>query len=237
MNILVPCGGLSTRYPGQLPKYLWPVEGRLMIEETLASLLPYASSLSFAVLNTHEQRWQASALLRRTFAAYDPGILVLPQVTRGPAATVDQLLDHQQIEGPFFIKDCDSAFLLPDPPWPTANGVCCGSIADYPHLLNLNAKSYLQVNDQGLLVGLVEKQMVSGDFGCGGYYFQSADEYRRYYAALPLAGSECYVSQAVEDMLAAGLLFYPIRCREYRDFGTFESWEWSVSESLKEDKL
>jgi len=235
MDLIVPCAGRSSRYPGSLPKYLWPIDGMTMLEVATGCVAHLADRVFLAVLEEHDRKWQVQNTIFKAFDHMSVGVMVLPEVTDGQADTVRQILHHFKIDGPFFVKDSDSAF------WVTGNtlsmvknGVCCCSVADYPHLLNLDAKSYAQINDQGLLVGVAEKQVVSGQFGCGGYLFDDPDEFYRAYEDLG-SSQELYLSYVVEIMLSQGVIFHPIPCHGYRDYGTFESWEWTIHQRLLED--
>jgi len=235
MNLIVPCAGLSSRYPGSLPKYLWPVDGSTMVEVAVGGVAHLADKIYLAVLAEHDKRWGVAKTLAKAFDYLNAEVFVLPKVSTGQADTVNQTLHHFKMQGPFFVKDSDSCF------WPTGdvvntvlNGVCCCPVSDYPHLLDLGAKSYVQTNDQGLLVGVMEKQVVSGLFGCGGYLFEGVDEFYRAYAEMEMRG-ERYLSFVVESMLSNGVIFHPIPCHGYRDYGTFESWEWTIHHRLLEN--
>jgi len=221
MDLIVPCAGASTRYPGSMPKYMWPVGNGTMIERTLEGWHQRADRVLFAVLSEHEEEWNITAFLKKHF---DCEVLLIPEVTRGQAATVVMMLYYWDIQGSFFVKDSDSAFDSAHGVRTDRNLVCCCETQNNPHLMDLNAKSYLQVNDQGQLVGIVEKQVVSNIFGCGGYHFSDADDFLAGWNSL--SGShELYLSHVIEAMLQNGILFSPWICQEYEDYGTFESWE------------
>jgi len=232
MDLIVPCAGLSSRYPGTLPKYLWPIDDSTMVEVAVSGVAHLAKRILIAVLEDHDRRWQVIKTMKKAFDFMPCEVLLLPSVTSGEAETVLKVIEKFGVSGPFFVKDSDSAF------WPTGdtincarNGFCCCPVSDYPHLHNLDAKSYAQVNDQGLLVGVAEKSVISGLFGCGGYLFDNSEEFKRGYGEMQMRG-ERYLSFVIEVLLSHGIIFHPIPCHGYRDYGTFESWEWMIHQQL-----
>jgi len=131
--------------------------------------------------------------------------VVLDSQTRGPAHTVDRVLALTGIQGPILIKDCDNYWSFSS--IEDQNAVWTGQLSDYPHLTNVAAKSYVVANDQDLIAGIVEKQVVSGSFVAGGYQFRSAAQYREHYGAISGSTGELFVSRVIDHMLDAGTVF------------------------------
>ena len=224
MDLIVPCAGRSSRYPGKLPKYMWPVGNQRMIEAVIDPFFPDSERVLIAILKEHDEKWGVAEILQ----AAGHEVLIIDEVTDGQAYTVESIIDHFDVDGPFFVKDSDSHFLCNEE-WAGfgQNYVSCCNVRDYPHLTDLDAKSYLHINDQGIIVGVVEKQVVSNDFGCGGYAFDDPIEFKD--GLSDCGGSqEVYLAHVIECMMKQGTVFFPMHCKEYRDYGTFDSWEWAV---------
>jgi len=219
MDLIVPCAGLSTRFPGEIPKYLWPAgpEGRPMIHETISSWVSEADTIRVAVLREHVEHHRAEEVILAAWPEAD--VLVLEKPTSGSAETVALLAER--CTGHILVRDPDAAFQLTNQ---SGNFIAVCPASDYPHLHNVSAKSYVSINDQGLVVSIIEKHVVSDYFACGGFHFAYAQEYLAAYAALK-GGREPYVSHVIEEMLRQGHVFQPLYATQYVDYGTYESWK------------
>jgi len=221
MDLIVPCAGLSTRYPGDKPKYLWPTGARgvPMIDHTIGPWRHLAEAVRVAVLRRHVEEHQAGQVVAQIWPDVD--LLILEGPTSGAAETVALLMER--CHGAALVRDPDAGFLPQSPPYPERHYIFMCPVAEYPHLYNAAAKSYVCVNDQGLAVGIVEKRMVSDFFACGGFYFGCADDYLESYGHMR-SEREPYVSHVIEEMMRRGHVFHPLEATVYQDYGTYESW-------------
>ena len=67
------------------------------------------------------------------------------------------------------------------------------------------------------ITNIIEKRIVSHYFTAGGYSFNSADTYCRYYERLQQQ-SGLYLSHIIYAMLLEGHTFRPVLTKEYEDF-------------------
>ena len=101
-------------------------------------------------------------------------------------------IEHFNITGPIFIKDCDNYFL--------ESRVSGNFVSTYDlnnmDLVRASNKSFVIVNDKGFLVNIVEKRVVSSEFNVGGYGFESASVFLHYYEKLS-DHSDLYISHII----------------------------------------
>jgi hypothetical protein len=221
MEIIVPAAGLSTRFPGMRPKYtLTDHSGALMIERAIA---PYVGkhNITIGILKQHHDEYSVSEYVTERNA--NTKFVILPEVTKGPADTVRQIIDTAGIApaAPILVKDCDSFFDHADT---DGNYVCTSNIANHEVLKKLSSKSFVKTNSQGIVTDIVEKQVVSPDFCVGGYKFESAKLYCDTYDQLATAIPEVFVSHVIQACLGLGHVFLNTPVNNYVDVGTAEDW-------------
>jgi hypothetical protein len=199
-------------------------EGELALARAAASVPREAfSRIVAAVRSEHEERYGASALLKRVFGR-DMEIAVLDRDTRGPADTVAQMIRRSGVSGAIAIKDSDSFFdaaVLPD----TGFVALCDVRAN-PQISNVGAKSFAVLNDNGLVVEMVEKSLVSNYVSVGLYGFPDAAAYLDNFRAVARANEtgEVFVSQVMNRAIANGLVVAPLLVSNFIDVGTLADW-------------
>lgn len=219
MEIIVPAAGLSTRYRSPKPKYLlFDANGELMLA---AAVRPFISkfSITIGILAEHDNNFQVQDLLNRHIP--QARIVVLPERTRGPADTVCQIIDRADIRGEFFVKDCDSFF---DYNYQPGNVICTTDIAYHEIVRQLAAKSFVIANDQGLVLNIIEKQVVSNLFCVGGYQMVDSRLYKDVFLRLQSITSEIFVSHVIQEMIASGEIFVRQNVQNWVDVGTIDEW-------------
>lgn len=222
-TLLFPCAGHSKRYPGMRPKWMLtsPV-GALSIEKAFGSIANDGCRRVIAIKSTHNEQFRASEILRETFGD-SLEILVLKEDTAGPAATVAEMIKKADIHGPIVVKDADSFF---DPlEVPDRNFVGCADLRNTPELSSVGGKSFLRINDQGLVFDIVEKDVISNYICSGVYGFASAETFLLAFDKNTEAyGGEVFVSHIIKSLLLDGQPFEPIQTSNLIDVGTKSDW-------------
>ena len=222
MEVIVPAAGLSTRFPNMKPKYLLRDEnGDMMIKKALQPYLD--QKITVGLLLDHVEKYDALNEVRNELG--DILTVVIPEVTRGPADTVYQILKGKsQQEGAFLIKDCDSFFQheIRD-----GNYVCVTQVSEHDVLINLGGKSFIVSNEQGIITDIVEKQVISDKFCVGGYKFDSMQEYIKTFEKIVSHNiqKEVFVSHIIQDMLLNDHIFFENHVTDYYDVGTAQDWK------------
>ena len=223
MQVIVPAAGLSTRFPNMRPKYtLTDYQGRFMIQRAIESL-DHAERIYIGVLQEHHD---AYAIDQRLHEIYGDRVemIVLPERTRGPADTVQEIMSRVDLDSDqgVLIKDCDSFFSHAHD---DGNYVCVSSVADHDIVKRLAAKSFVRCNDQDIITDIIEKQVVSDLFCVGGYHFRCPDLFSQAYRELDLGDHEIFVSHVIQRVLEQGEIFLARRVSEYVDVGTASDWQ------------
>lgn len=226
MIIIVPCAGRSGRYPTTRPKWmLTQPSGELMVRESLRGLrFRKRDRLIITILKEHEQRYH---VIKGMKASFDRrvDVCVLNKQTGSQPETIYQTLMQEKIrlDSSIFIKDSDNYFELEDIEQ-SGSYVAVNSLNEH-NAINPRNKSYVQVNENGIVQQIVEKQVISDLFCVGGYFFKTAKQFISGYKALcPKDHKELYTSDVIGDLISKGQVFLAKKAKKYIDWGTFEEW-------------
>ena len=224
MDVIIPCAGQSSRFPNMRPKYLLSdYLGRSMIEMAAE---PYLGKhrVHTVILREHEDQHGVIEQLAGMFGDA-VNVVVLPRLTSGPAETVSQALDALGLgDSPFLVRDCDS--IIAHGELMGGNRLFVDDLANHPTLRAPANKSYVEVNNLGVVTNIVEKKIISQRFCVGGYQFGSALRYQEAFAALRRGHvGEIYISTVIDHMIGKGEIFTTIDVKAFNDLGTAEDWQ------------
>ena len=223
MEIIMPCAGLSTRFPNMRPKYLLTdYSGKMMIESAIKNFIG-KHKITITILKLHDEIYNASQKLKSAFGDA-VNILILEKPTLGPADTVYQTLlsGLVNLNSPILIKDCDGFY---DTDLLQGNVVYVSKLSENLDIRNASAKSYTISNEQNIISMLVEKKIVSDTFCVGGYQFESAlDFIINYKKLVGSRDTEIFVSNIIDYMISAGSVFVEQNTSNFVDVGTAEDW-------------
>lgn len=226
MKIIVPCAGRSSRFPDMAPKWMLPDNlGHPMVFKAVAGLGAKIEDCIFTILREHDERFGAQKGLRAAFGQ-PVNCVILDSPTRSQSETVAATLKACELNEPFMVKDSDNYFEVPHL-FQSHNYVCVASLSSFSHI-NPQNKSYVQVDQEDLIVNFREKQVISDLFSVGGYYFTSPAEFLSSYhelgAETRLSASELYLSEIIAFMALNGTAFKIQRVKQYKDWGTIHEW-------------
>jgi NDP-sugar pyrophosphorylase family protein len=209
------------------PKPLILLKGRPFFWWAVESIRRSAeiAEMVFVVLEEHVERY---AIARQIQAAYpDARIVSIPEVTSGAAETAAIGVDRLQIDRPLAVNDCDHAFVANDLHsimqrlTEDAHGALCCF-----HSKNL-AYSYVRLDEEGSVIGTVEKSVVSHRAIAGCYLFKSAElfkhSYSQYASICPY--DELYMSGIYNLMAAEGRKILTLDLDEHFAFGTPDEYD------------
>lgn len=223
MEIIVPAAGLSSRFPNMKPKYLLAdYKKNIMLESAIGQYLG-KYSITIGILKEHADRYDAIAQIQ-SYLGDKVNIVVLDELTRGPAETVYQIIQKANIDkdSPILIKDCDSFF---NHDTDADNYICVSKIGDHEVLKKLYSKSFVISNNQGVIQQIVEKSVVSDTFCVGAYKFKSAAMFCESFNRISSISEELFVSHVIQDCLTNGEIFLEKSVTNYTDVGTFNDWQ------------
>jgi len=230
MKVLVPCGGRSSRYPNQPPKWMLPAhDGRPMLALAVSRIKIAIEDVVVTILREHEDRYRVRAGLEAAFGQ-PIHVVVLEEPTRSQPETVAKTIEAIGLNEPFLVKDSDNMFVVDDVVQPT-NYVCVDSLNNYDQI-NPRNKSYLQVDHRNVVTNIREKVVISDLFSVGGYSFLQPEQFLAYYRRLSQRTAEwqreLYISDIIGAMILDGIPFLARQITGYQDWGTITEWRRSL---------
>jgi hypothetical protein len=224
-TLILPVAGKSSRFPNMRPKWLLTMpDGKLMYEKSVEGIdCKVFDRIVIVCLKEHVDKYSNKDGLLASFKkATDtvPEILMLEEATNSQSETIFQALKKSNITGSFFIKDCDNVFSCDPLP---SNTVATIDLNDI-ELIDAKNKSYVEVDSLGIISNIVEKNVVSNQFCCGGYGFKSAVEFVSAYEGI-VSSEEVYISHIIYKMLLEGQEFKTIPASVYQDWGTLREYQ------------
>ncbi len=224
MKVIIPCCGKSSRYPNMRPKWMLNhPDGNLMVKKAIEGLEVSPKDIIITILKEHEDKYDIVKGLKENISP-EITIIILDDQTKSQPETIVMTLKKTKLKESFLIKDSDNTFAVPKIE-EEYNYVCYSDLQDYENI-NPGNKSYIEMNEQGIITNSVEKKVISRFFNVGGYYFTNPQEYIDTYEKIKENKDlEVYTSQIIQDMIFnQGKLFIGKKIKEYTDWGTVNQW-------------
>ena len=228
-TLILPVAGQSSRFPGMRPKWLLTMpSGRLMYEEALTEFdLSKFDRIIVTCLKEHIEKYSSlKALKSESKKNIDEKIefCVLNKSTNSQPESIYKTIIKMKIKGPIYIKDCDNKFKIKHV---NDNSIAVISLNNID-LIDAKNKSYVKIGNNGLIENIVEKSVISSDFCCGGYSFESSDTFVMAYTSLDnssgLSKKDFYISHLVYFLLLNGHNFKTHQATNYDDWGTLREY-------------
>ena len=219
MTLVVPIAANNAEYIHKLPQpFRYDDEGTMYCVKAITGLpMDVIQDIYFVILREHEQRFMLSEQLTMQFRKHkldNAHVTILKEPTSCQAETVARAIELNSVTGIVFIKDADCYFttdeILPQ------NGVSIYPLENLP-IVDPQHKSYVAVDDMFYVTNIIEKRVVSHFFSAGGYCFEDAAEFCRYYERLK-DYSPLYLSHIIYAMLLDKKIFRPIQIEDYQDW-------------------
>ncbi len=223
-TLIVPCAGRSTRYPDMRPKWLLThPNGELMLKKALSAVdMSLFDRVYIVIVKEHDKRYDAGLILRQVFPSPKIKVHVLKDFTSCVAETIHKVIKDNRIKGEIVIKDSDN-FVGAD--YSARGNFVIGMNIEHREVSRLAAKSFIKVNEAGLITDIIEKRVKSNLVSLGVYGFESAELFERAYASLSgdkaaeLVGGELYISHVIAYCIGSSLASF-----SYYEAGSFEDW-------------
>ena len=224
-SLIIPAAGRSSRFSGTKPKWLLThPEGGLMVTKSLACIdFDSADKIYLAILKEHLENFCSVSGIKKAFKKIGIEdkleIVVLENQTSSQPETVSKVIELNNIEGSIFVKDVDSYFEC-NIPWNNSVAVYDLNNMDLAHAKN---KSYVTIDDNGIINNIVEKQVISSNFCVGGYGFSSSKDFMKFFSQLD-SDKEFYISHIIFKMILNGNTFSAFSVNNFMDWGTLKEW-------------
>lgn len=221
MEIIIPCAGLSTRFPNLRPKYLLvDYSGKMMLENVVRDFV--GCNITVTILKEHDVQFDARKKIVNVLGS-NTRVVILDKPTDGPADTVYQTIKQViNPREPILVKGCDGFYkthLI------KGNVIHVSKLSKQPNLNNAPDKSYVISNEHGIVSSIVEKQNVSDSFCIGSYQFETAEKYLQAFEKVHTAKtSEISISNVIDYMISNGESFLQSEVSDFIDVGTADDW-------------
>lgn len=231
-TLIVPCAGRSSRFPNMRPKWMLNhPDGKVMVEKAIEGLpLDRFDRIIITIVKEHDERFNARLVLDQVFNLKKNKkieVLVLPEFTSSQADTVYQTLQKKKVTGPFVVKDSDNHVKISGYPRPEFV-VGLNIHKTDQEVRRLKSKSFLMVNDQGIVVDVIEKRIRSEVVCVGVYGFESPKKFSEAFRFLldnQKTKAEIYLSHVISYLIGTGISAYSyVETTEFEDWGTKEDW-------------
>ncbi len=225
--MVMPMAGRGSRFAKQgvaLPKPLVELAGRPFFwwaTESLRRMVP-VREMAFVVLQDHVRDFRIDQRILEFYP--DARIVPIPDVTSGAAETAMIGMRALATSGPVAINDSDHAFLCPE-----LIGIADALGKEFHAALlcftsDSPAFSYAQLDEEGRVVGTVEKRVVSAYAIAGCYLFSDPSLFLSLYEEyrLDCPYDELFVSGVYNRLAASRGRIGKIVASRHLSFGTPE---------------
>ena len=237
ITLILPVAGKSSRFKTNLPKWLLESpDGNLMVYESISKLTSKGvNKIVIICLKSHIQEHieinDLKSIFKKKFSKIKIEILVLNRILSSQAHTVSEAINKLKIKGQIFIKDSDNIFkhII------VKGNYVCSLNLNNSNLIDAKSKSYVELKNNLEVMRIVEKKVISNYFCTGGYSFEKAEDFNKYFYKIykfNKGRKEIYISHVIQSMLLDGYKFYSKEITEYLDLGTQKEWFDNINNNL-----
>tara|TARA_A100001011_G_scaffold400537_1_gene516011 strand:+ start:13762 stop:14832 length:1071 start_codon:yes stop_codon:yes gene_type:complete len=226
-TLIMPCGGRSSRFPNSRPKWsLTHPNGNLMLIESIQGLnLTKYEQIIFVFIKEDLKKNQLKKGITKAVEKLDVKfrIVELSERTFSQSETVSKAIKKLNIKGSILVKDCDGYF---EGKFTDENFVYVSSLRRIKNI-NAGSKSYVDIDTNAFIKTIVEKDVISNLFCCGGYGFVDAQKFVKTYEKLYKLSdkkSELYISHIIYQQILDGEQFTIKKVKNFKDWGTMKDW-------------
>lgn len=204
--------------------------GKYLISECISDsqILDY-ERIVISILAEDNEKYHAKAALERIVAKIvpTPEIVVLEERTSGPAETVYQTIKKAGIAGSIVIRDSDVKLLVST--IAHANFIIGIDLMECSsELPDIRSKAFLKVNENGIILDVIEKQVSSNKICYGMYGFSNCLDFVDAYEALcdfNYDMTQLFVSNIIAYLIGTkDQIFHYIQAQDYEDWDSRQSW-------------
>ena len=219
ITLIVPIAGDNPDSLERMPlAFTQDNTGKMFCVKAILGLpLNLFENIYFVILKKHDDLYSLQerfAIQIRINNLKNAKVLVLDSPTANQPQTIYEAILKADIKDCIFVKDADGYFeaeeIVPQ------NGVAIFPLEELS-LVDPQHKSYVAIDDMNYITNIIERRVVSNQFNAGGYCFEKADEYCKYYDRLKDYG-KLYLSHIIYAMLLDKISFRPIDIKNYQDW-------------------
>ena len=224
-TLIVPCAG--NRRINNIPLFLnRHPDGSLLAIKCIEGIYPEEyDRIIYVILADVEKKFHVTNILNKLIKNVE--VVVLENVTNGPAETVYQALKKANVNGEFVVRDSHAYVKMKEKM--EGNFIAGLDLLEYKYAIdNLREKSFISLNEQNQVLDIVEKQFCSNTISVGVYGFASSEKYIDTYKHLvdsryPI--ERLYLSHIISYMIGYdSKIFRCVDVTEYEDWSTLNMW-------------
>ena len=218
-TLIVPIAADSKEFAEHMPLAFRQDDTGIMlcVKAILGLPLQLFTNIYFVILKKHDLLYSLQERMAIQFKINqldNAKVLVLDEPTANQPQTIYEAIRKADIRGSVFVKDADGYFVADD--IIAQNGIALFPLEELS-LVDPQHKSYVAVDDMNYITNIIERRIVSNLFNAGGYSFEEAEEYCKYYERLKDYG-KLYLSHIIYAMLLDKISFRPIEIKNYQDW-------------------
>lgn len=211
MIIIIPLGGIGSRFKNndyKMPKALIKVFGKPILFWLIDSLNLNKNNIIYIPYSKEYLKYRFEDLIVKKYPDLKFKFLVLENNTRGAAETLNIALKNLDLQDQPIISLDSNNFYMIDiiKLWNLKNSVITFKDTNKQALY-----SYVEVNDYGKIIKIVEKEKISDQACCGSYAFTSYKELLKYTQLIIdnniRQKNEFYTSTVIDQMLKDNKIF------------------------------
>lgn len=184
IHLIMPMGGAGSRFSKEgflLPKPLIEINKKPFFYWATQSIKKYVElqDITFVVLKQHITDFKIDTIIKQYYP--QANIIVIEKVLNGAVLTCLEGIKQIKDDLPIIFNDCDHMFLCKE-----FNTYCNqGEFEENDGALltfqsNDPKFSYVKMDNEGNVIGTVEKIVVSNQAICGAYYFKNVAMFKKY---------------------------------------------------------
>lgn len=227
-HLIMPMGGAGSRFSKNgitMPKPLIEINGKPFFYWAVESVRKYLETdITFVILRQHVNDFNLDKKIHEFYP--EAKITIIEKVLPGPVFTCLKGLKFIDDDLPLIFNDCDHMFSCKS----LSESIKTGRYSDgglVTFVSNQPQFSYVKYNNDGHVIGTIEKQVVSNNAICGAYMFRNASIFKEiaeiYVSNCPY--KECFVSGMYNIMLEKGYSVKDYNLDYHVEFGTPEEYE------------
>lgn len=231
IHLIMPMGGGGTRFGNhgfELPKPLIDLQGKPFFYWATESIAKYVEveDIIFVVLREHIEKFSIDEKIKEYYPK--ARIQVIEHVLNGAVLTCCEGIKVVEDELPILFNDCDHAFksesfyqFCKKGDFTQVDGALLTFESNSPNF------SFVKFDEQGEVIGTIEKVVASNEAICGAYYFKNKEIYKRAVDAYlnKCSYKEFFVSGVYNEMADKGKKIITFPTDLHISFGTPEEYD------------
>jgi hypothetical protein len=224
LTVLLPAAGPADRVSRLRPNWMLSGPKNELLLALAFGSIPRArvGRVVVGLLRAHEERWHASAGVRKAFG--EAAEIVTFEASCGEAEAAAQMVRRAAVTGPVLVKAPDSWFATA----PEAEGdfVAVADLREHPDIAAVAMRAFVAAGANGAVERVVERSVVSNLVAAGAWGFADAQAFARACEAGPPASATAGagLGAVVARMMEGGAAFRAVKVGGYRDAASAREW-------------